>query len=60
MTSRGSRVANLEANESSPLNNTQEQIPNGKAVMDAEMKRILTKVALDVVLLGCGEYCKTK
>ncbi|CAG9800893.1 unnamed protein product [Chironomus riparius] len=53
MTNRGSRVANLEANESIPLNNTQEQIPNGKIAMDAETKRVLTKVALDVVLLGC-------
>jgi len=58
MTNRGSRVANVEAHESSPLNNTQNnQIQNEKFTMDAETKRVLTKIAIDIVLLGCGKQC---
>lgn len=57
MTNRGSRVPNVEANELSPLNNTQERIPNRKLAMDAETKRVVIKVVIDVILLGCGKYC---
>lgn len=54
MTNRGSRIANVEAHETSPLNNTQNnQIQNKKFTMDAETKRVLTKVVIDIVLLGC-------
>ena len=58
MTSRGNRVAQVEANESSPLNHIQDQNEqNDKLTMDAETKRVLTKIVIDIVLLGCGKYC---
>lgn len=53
MTSRASQVA--EENELSPLNHQQPAIPDTKFRMDAETKKVLTKIIIDVVLLGCGE-----
>lgn len=54
MTNRGSRRVEVEVNEFSPLNREQPQIQaNKKFTMDAETKKILTRVAIDVVLLCC-------
>lgn len=38
--------------ENTPLNNLESN--NQQAIMDADTKRVVIKIVVDVVLLGCG------
>lgn len=55
MTSRANRPTEIEVNESSPLNTGHQQNQTKRVAMDAETKQVLTKIAVDVVLLCCGK-----
>jgi hypothetical protein len=60
MSNRGTRSLESqgEATESSPLNNRQSVTIDDSSkppTMDADTKRILLKIVIDVVLLGSGE-----
>lgn len=51
-----------EPNETTPLNQSNssniQSIPNQKRdpIMDEDTKRVLTKIVIDLFLLGCGKF----
>lgn len=51
---RSPRLQIETSTENTPLNNL--NINNQSSAMDADTKRIVIKIAVDIVLLGCGEY----
>lgn len=56
---RSSRVqVDTTETENTPLNNINSV--NQQEIMDADTKRVVLKIVIDIVLLGCGMFCNDK